>query len=441
LIGTDVAPQRALVLHPRTQFGAATADYELEEAIGLTEALDLVPVGGEIVPLREIRANTYFAGGKIEEVKGRVAAEDINVVVVNASLSPIQQRNLERAMNAKVIDRQGLILEIFALRAATKEGRLQVELARQGYERSRLVRTWTHLERQRGGQGFLGGPGERQIESDRRALDERITRLRRQLDKVRQTRGLQRRKRERAPERIVALVGYTNAGKSTLFNAVTEGDVLAKDMLFATLDTTLRVLTLPNGKPALLSDTVGFISNLPTELIAAFQATLEEVKLADLLVHVRDIADPLTEERREDVLGVLDQIGAGPAHDQATIEVWNKADLLKPSALSSIEDALDHQGPDDTAAYLVSAQTGSGLDALKLGIETHLAQNDRTLLIEIEPKDYAARAWLFENGDVLQEVSVPETGHSELTVRLTEIDAGKFRQRFRDVKSSKAANS
>ena len=438
MLDTDIPLQRAYVLHPRTQGTAHLADYELEEALGLTEALELVATGGEVVPLREVRANTYLAGGKIEEIKAHVAAHDIDVVVINASLSPIQQRNLERALNCKVIDRQGLILEIFALRAATKEGRLQVELARQAYERSRLVRTWTHLERQRGGQGFLGGPGERQIESDRRQLDERITRLRRQLDKVRQTRSLQRQKRERAPERIVALVGYTNAGKSTLFNKLTEGGVLAKDMLFATLDTTLRVLPLPNGKPALLSDTVGFISNLPTDLIAAFQATLEEVKLADLLVHVRDIADPLTEERREDVLEVLDQIGAGPAHDQPTLEVWNKADLLPVERLADLRDIADAQsGPDATPAYLVSAQTGQGLDDLRNGIETHLSLDDRTLLVTIAPTDYAARAWLFENGDVLQEAA-GQGGVSEMTVRLSDVDAGKFRQRFAGVETQTA---
>ena len=435
MIETDVEAQTAWVLHPRGQGGLADAEYEFEEALGLTEALELEALGGEIVPLREIRANTYFAGGKIEEIKARVAADDIDVIVVNASLSPIQQRNLERSWQAKVIDRQGLILEIFALRAATKEGRLQVELARQAYERSRLVRTWTHLERQRGGRGFLAGPGERQIESDRRMLDERITRLRRQLDEVRRTRGLQRQKRERAPERVVALVGYTNAGKSTLFNAVTDGGVMAKDMLFATLDTTLRILTLPNGKPAIMSDTVGFISNLPTDLIAAFQATLEEVKLADLLIHVRDIADPLSDERRNDVLDVLDQIGAGPAHDQPTIEVWNKADLLKPERRESLEDvakSLRAAGPDATAAYLVSAETGEGLDGLLLGIETHLTQDDRTLMLDIPPSDYAARAWVFEHGDVLQE-TMRDDGHSEIVVRLTDVDAGRFRQRFSGV--------
>jgi GTP-binding protein HflX len=435
LIKTGLSPQKAYVLHPRGAGTPHQADYELEEALGLTEALELECSGGEVVPLREIRANTYFAGGKIDEVKAIVEDQNISVIVVNASLSPIQQRNLERAWQAKVIDRQGLILEIFALRAATKEGRLQVELARQAYERSRLVRTWTHLERQRGGRGFLAGPGERQIESDRRMLDERITRLKRQLEDVRRTRGLQRQKRERAPERVVALVGYTNAGKSTIFNALTEGGVLAKDMLFATLDTTLRILTLPNGKPAILSDTVGFISNLPTDLIAAFQATLEEVKLADLLVHVRDIADPLSDQRRDDVLDVLDQIGAGPTHDQPTIEVWNKADLLEPGRLQELEDiaeSLRAAGPDATACYMVSAQSGMGLEDLCLGIETHLSQNDRTLMLDIAPQDYAARAWLFEHGDVLQETPTQD-GHSEIVVRLTDVDAGRFRQRFSSV--------
>ena len=432
MIETETRAQRALVLHPRAGSDAATAEYQLEEAMGLTEALELILAGGEVVPLREIRANTYFAGGKIEEVKARVEAEEVDVVVVNSALTPIQQRNLERAWNAKVLDRQGLILEIFALRAATKEGFLQVELARQNYERSRLVRTWTHLERQRGGRGFLAGPGERQIESDRRMLDTRITRLRNQLEEVRRTRALQRTQRERAPERVVALVGYTNAGKSTLFNALTDGGVLAKDMLFATLDTTLRVLSLPNGKPAILSDTVGFISNLPTELVAAFQATLEEVKLADILVHVRDIADPLSDERREDVMQVLDQIGAGPAYDQAMIEVWNKADLVPQERLADLREIAASQvalGPEGGPAYLVSAQTGVGLDDLKLAIETELSRDDRVLVLDIAPADFAARAWLFDRGDVLGEAP-GEAGHTEITARLSEVDAGRFRQRF-----------
>ena len=432
MIERDATPPGAWVVHPRQGETADTASYKLEEAMGLSEALEMDTRGGEVAPVREIRANTFFGGGKIEEIADRVRSDGLDVVVVNGQLTPIQQRNLERAWKAKVVDRTGLILEIFALRAATKEGRLQVELARQAYERSRLVRTWTHLERQRGGQGFLAGPGESQIESDRRMLDERIIRLRSQLEKVRRTRSLQRQKRERAPERVVALVGYTNAGKSTLFNALTEAEVMAKDMLFATLDTTLRILPLPNGKPAILSDTVGFISDLPTDLIAAFQATLEEVKLADLLVHVRDIADPLSDERREHVMDILDQIDAGPAHGQSTIEVWNKSDLLDPAERENLREIADSQaalGPDAIACYLVSAETGEGLDDLRLAIETRLSADDRTLMLELGPRDAAARAWLFEHGDVLQEAG-RDNGNTEMTVRLTEVDAGKFRQRY-----------
>jgi len=274
-----------------------------------------------------LKVSNFFGSGQIAEIGSELSAHGASVVIVNGSLSPVQQRNLERIWKAKVIDRTGLILEIFGLRAATKEGKLQVELARQRYERSRLVRTWTHLERQRGGTGGLAGPGETQIESDRRVLNDKMTKLNRELEQVRRTRGLQRQKRKRAPERVVALVGYTNAGKSTLFNLLTAGGVFAKDMLFATLDTTHRILTLPSGQPAVLSDTVGFISDLPTDLIDSFRATLEEVKEADLLVHVRDISDPLSERRREEVMQVLDQIGAGPRHEQDIIEVWNKSDL------------------------------------------------------------------------------------------------------------------
>ena len=432
MIEQDTRPQRALVLQPRYQANAHSVDYQLEEAIGLTEALGLDTVITEIAAIRDIRPNTYLAGGKVRELSEMIAAEDINVVVLNASLTPIQQRNLETALKAKVIDRQGLILEIFALRAATAEGRLQVELARQTYERSRLVRTWTHLERQRGGRGFLAGPGERQIESDRRMLDDRISRLKSKLEDVRRTRSLQRQKRQRAPERIVALVGYTNAGKSTLFNALTEGEVFAEDMLFATLDTTLRILKLPNGKPCLLSDTVGFISDLPTELVAAFQATLEEVKLADLLIHVRDISDELTEDRREDVLDVLESIGAGPKHDQATIEVWNKSDRLTPARQAELADAAAAMTAAGHPSYLVSAVTGHGLEDLRLGIESELSRSDATLEVTLEPAQHAAKAWLHDHGDVIQE-SIKSDGSVAVVARVTEADAGKFQSRFPSV--------
>lgn len=431
MLETKTQELRALVLYPRTNsVSDYTAHYELEEAKGLAEALEVEVVEGLMVPLREKKANTFFGKGKVQEIAAQIKGENIDIAIVNGPLSPIQQRNLEKAWQVKVIDRTGLILEIFGLRAATKEGSLQVELARLGYERSRLVRTWTHLERQRGGSGFLSGPGETQIESDRRMLMDKIAKMRKELDQVRRTRGLQRQKRARAPERVVALVGYTNAGKSTLFNLLTEGGVFVKDMLFATLDTTHRVMPMPSGKPAVLSDTVGFISDLPTDLIDAFRATLEEVKEADLLVHVRDIADPMSDSRCKDVMDVLNTIEAGPEHGQAMIEVWNKADLLDQDALEQLtERALASQSMEkETSAFLASCHSGMGIDALSEGIEAALAAHDKTLNVLIGPADYQARAWLHANGDVLSEDS-KKNGDCLMEVRLSDADMGKFRAR------------
>jgi len=315
-----------------------------------------------------------------------VAADKVDFVVVNSSISPIQQRNLEKVWNCKVVDRTGLILEIFGLRAATKEGRLQVELARMAYERSRLVRTWTHLERQRGGAGAMSGPGETQIES--------------------------------------------NAGKSSVFNILTEGGVLAKDMLFATLDTTHRIMPLPSGKPAVLSDTVGFIADLPTGLIKAFRATLEEVKEADLLVHVRDIADPLSEARAKDVMDVLEQIEAGPLHGQAMVEMWNKSDLLSEEEQVQLKEraAASQQFEAQTSAYLASCLSGEGVKELLGGIETALSKGDEVIEVRISPKDYSVRAWLHANGDVRDE-DTKKNGDCLMKVGLSEADAGKFRAR------------
>lgn len=430
MIKRETRREIAIVLHPRHRSANQQADFELEEAVGLTEALGVEMAAADIVPVRDIHPANYLGGGKIEEIQSKINAYDVTMVVLNTSLSPIQQRNLEKAWNVKVIDRTGLILEIFGLRAATKEGRLQVELARLAYERSRLVRTWTHLERQRGGQGFLAGPGETQIESDRRVLNDKMTKLKRDLDDVRRTRGLQRQKRQRAPERVVALIGYTNAGKSSLFNVLTEGGVLAKDMLFATLDTTHRILPLPNGKPAVLSDTVGFIADLPTDLITAFRATLEEVKEADVLLHVRDVSDPLAERRKEDVLEVLDLIEAGPEHGQDLIEVWNKADLLSTEeALSLTERATASQDMEkETSAYIISCQTGAGIDVLRRGIERALTAYDDIVEVAIPPKNYDVRAWLHRKGQVLSE-QTEDNGTCVLTVQLSDADAGKFKAR------------
>ena len=437
MITQESPVENAMVLHPRFRFARVDdVDYDLEEAIGLADALGVITKASRIVPVRDLKVSNYFGSGQIQDIASEVNAHDISIIIVNAALSPVQQRNLERIWKTKVIDRTGLILEIFGLRAATKEGQLQVELARMGYERSRLVRTWTHLERQRGGTGTVAGPGETQIESDRRVLNDKIAKLKRELDQVRRTRGLQRQKRKRAPERVAALVGYTNAGKSTLFNLLTDGGVFAKDMLFATLDTTHRVLTLPSGQPAILSDTVGFISDLPTDLIDAFRATLEEVKEADLLIHVRDISDPLSERRREEVMQVLDQIKAGPEHGQDIIEVWNKIDMLGEVQMDQIDERA--QASQDfeemISAYPLSCHSKTGLENLAAGIERSLTAGDEVLHVDVPPQQYDVRAWLHKNGHVIKETT-KKNGTCEMDVRLSESDAGKLRARHKNLVS------
>ena len=387
----------------------------LEEAVGLAAAIDLDVVASGLVPLPGPRPAALFGSGKVEEFKGLVRAEEVGLVIVDHPLTPVQQRNLETAWDAKVLDRTGLILEIFGRRARTREGRLQVELAHLVYQKSRLVRSWTHLERQRGGFGFLGGPGETQIEADRRVIGDRIDVIRKELEQVRRTRGLHRKSRQRVPYPSAALVGYTNAGKSTLFNVLTGASVRAEDTLFATLDPTIRALSLPGGSKAVMSDTVGFISDLPTALIAAFRATLEEVLEADLILHVRDIAGETSFSQRADVNAVLSELGVeAEGEPDWLLEVWNKADLLDDAPLLRAKSEALSAG---AGAVLVSAVTGFGLDALRGEIERRLNLRSETIEIALKPEEGALSNWIHENCEVIQRRKMGE-GITALRLRV-----------------------
>ncbi|MEI2804734.1 MAG: GTPase HflX [Albidovulum sp.] len=400
-------PTRAYVLHPdlRSSRKARQPADALAEAVALAAALpDLEVAGAEVVRVATVHAGMLFGSGKIAELKARFDEAGVGLVLVDGPVSPVQQRNLEKEWGVKLLDRTGLILEIFADRARTREGVLQVELAALSYQRTRLVRAWTHLERQRGGFGFVGGPGETQIEADRRAIDEEVLKLRRQLAKVVRTRALHRAARRKVPFPIVALVGYTNAGKSTLFNRMTGAEVLAKDMLFATLDPTMRGVVLPSGQKVILSDTVGFISDLPTQLVAAFRATLEEVLEADLILHVRDIAHPETEEQAADVRAILESLGV--ADEVPVFDVWNKIDLLPEEARA----ALLVQDARSPGIHAVSALTGEGLVPLLDAIEEKLGSERFPAAVTLPFSDGRRRAWLYENGVVTGEEDAEE-GH------------------------------
>jgi GTP-binding protein HflX len=423
--------QAALVLHPASHGESDQRDPQarLAEAVGLAQALDLDVRRAEVVPLRGATPATLLGKGKVAEIGELCGALKADVVVVDDALSPVQQRNLEKAWQVKVIDRTGLILEIFARRARTREGRLQVELARLAYERSRLVRTWTHLERQRGGFGAMGGPGETQIETDRRLLADRIGKLKRELEEVRRTRGLQRSARQRTATPTIALVGYTNAGKSTLFNRLTDATVEARDMLFATLDPTVRTVKLPMGRPAILSDTVGFISDLPHELVEAFRATLEEVGAADVIVHVRDIASPDSEAQAADVEAVLKQIGATADGERSIIEVWNKIDLLNPADRGAIlARALRRGEGNGPLAMPVSAVTGEGVETLLKQLSDLIDQSE-PVAAELTAGDGEALAWLYRHGRILARIDEPD-GRTRLTVRLDHQARGRFERLF-----------
>lgn len=391
-------------------------EARFEEAVGLARAIDLDPVYTEIITVNDPRPATLIGTGKIEELAEKIKETEATLVVVDHPLTPVQQRNLEKALNAKVLDRTGIILEIFGERARTKEGALQVELAHLNYQKGRLVRSWTHLERQRGGAGFLGGPGETQIEADRRILQDKITKLKRELETVKRTRELHRSKRKKVPFPVVAIVGYTNAGKSTLFNRLTGADVLAENMLFATLDPTLRRVKLPHGTIIILSDTVGFISDLPTHLVAAFRATLEEVVEADLVIHLRDISDPDTAAQAEDVERILADLGVEVSPGGKVIEVWNKVDRLDAETRERL--VLSGAADGAPAPAVVSAITGEGVDQLMRQVENRVAGDLAEMTVHLTPERMKLIDWLYRNADVLAREDL-EDGGMDLRLRVT----------------------
>jgi GTP-binding protein HflX len=419
---------RALVVCPHLARESNDAlrgpEARREEAVGLARAIDLEVVGAESISLNAIRPATYIGKGKVEAIAAQAKAEATDLVVMDCALSPAQQRNLEKAFGCKVIDRTGLILEIFGQRARTSEGALQVELAHLKYQRSRLVRSWTHLERQRGGFGFLGGPGETQIETDRRLIGERIVRIERELEAVKQRRALQRASRSAVPYPIVALVGYTNAGKSTLFNRLTRAEVMAADMLFATLDPTMRLIKLPHGGAAILSDTVGFISDLPTTLISAFRATLEEVRAADVIVHVRDVSHLDSDAQAHDVEAILDEIGVSNRADRV-IEVLNKVDRLDADARATL---AREQGMKETSPLAISAATGEGIDHLLTAIEDGLARGRPEVELILDPSDGQGLHWLYEHSEVMSRRD--EEDGLRLTVRVPPDQIERIKRRF-----------